>query len=176
MAETAARRAWCIAAIVCLQAIAAIFFAVDALADVAAGTASRAHLVVEGVIAVALVLGVVLNAWQLREMLADARRARATIQAASGAMAELMTLRFGEWGLTGAEADVAMLALKGFDNDEIARFRNAAPGTVRAQLARIYAKADVKSRAGLAGLFIEDLMSGPLPAVPQGKAIAGRAT
>jgi DNA-binding CsgD family transcriptional regulator len=157
------RRTWWIAAIVCLQAIAAVFFAVDEVADIAADAASPSHLLVEGVIAAALMLGVVLNAWQLREMMAEARRARSTIQAASGAMAELMALRFAEWRLTDAEADVAMLALKGFDTDEIARFRGAAPGTVRAQLARIYAKAEVRSRAGLAGLFIEDLMTGPLP-------------
>lgn len=161
MAKAVHRARW-IAAVVCLQAVAAAFFAVDEIADVASGAGSLLHLAVEGVIAAALMLGVMLNAWQLRELLADARRARATIQAASGAMAELMVLRFSEWGLTGAEADVAMLALKGFDTDEIARLRNAATGTVRAQLARIYAKADVRSRAGLAGLFIEDLMSGQL--------------
>lgn len=158
----AAHRARWIAAVVCLQAIAAVFFVADEIADIASGTGSLVHLVVEGMIAAALMLGVVLNAWHLRELLADAGRARATIQAASGAMAELMTLRFSEWRLTGAEADVALLALKGFNTDEIARFRNAAPGTVRAQLARIYAKADVRSRAGLVGLFIEDLMSGEL--------------
>ena len=73
-----------------------------------------------------------------------------------------MVLRYSEWGLTGAEADDAMLALKGFNTEEIARLRNAAAGTVRAQLARIYAKAEVRSRAGLIGLFIEDLMSGQL--------------
>lgn len=158
----AARRARWIAAVVCLQAVAAAFFAVDEIADIASGTGSLLHLVVEGVIAAALVFGVFLNAWQLRELLADARRARATIQAASGAMAELMALRFSEWGLTAAEADVAMLALKGFDTEEIASLRNAAHGTVRAQLARIYAKAEVRSRAGLVGLFIEDLMSDQL--------------
>lgn len=158
----AARQARWLAAVVCLQTVAAAFFALDEIVDVASGTGSLLHLVVEGVIVAALMLGVMLNAWQLRELLADARRARATIQAASGAMAELMVLRFSEWGLTGAEADVAMLALKGFDTEEIARLRNAAAGTVRAQLARIYAKAEVRSRAGLIGLFIEDLMSGQL--------------
>ena len=165
MTRTAARRARWVAGLVGLQTLAAVFFVADAIGDVASGTHSFLHLALEGAVTAVLVLGMLLNAWQLRELLADARRARATIQAASGAMAELIALRFSEWGLTHAEADVAMLALKGFETEEIAKLRHAALGTVRAQLARIYAKADVKSRAGLAGLFIEDLMAGELRAM-----------
>jgi DNA-binding CsgD family transcriptional regulator len=54
-------------------------------------------------------------------------------------MRELVTQRFAEWGLTAAEADVALFALKGFDTAGIAELRGAAHGTVSAQLAQVYA-------------------------------------
>jgi DNA-binding NarL/FixJ family response regulator len=71
--------------------------------------------------------------------------------------------RFAQWGLTPAEADVALFALKGFDIAGIADLRGAAQGTVRAQLTQVYSKAGVSSRAGLVALFFDDLLDG-LPA------------
>jgi len=155
---------WAIAAIVGLQSVAAIFFVADALADLRLGGLT-AHIVVEGLVAVALVAGVVFGAWHLRAMMAEAQRRNDALAAASGALADLIVLRFAAWGLTGAEADVALFALKGCDIAEIARLRSAATGTIRAQLTRAYAKAGVGSRAALLSLFIEDLLEGaPLPA------------
>ena len=150
-----------IAAIVCLQAVAAVFFMADAVADFRT-SGTDLHLAVEIVVAVALVVGVVLNGLELRRLLEHAQRDRATILAASGAMAELMQLRFDEWSLTPAEADVALLALKGLGIEDIARVRKAAAGTVRAQLTRVYAKSGVNSRTALLSLFVEDLLWEPL--------------
>jgi DNA-binding CsgD family transcriptional regulator len=50
--------------------------------------------------------------------------------------------------------------------NEIARLRGSAAGTVRAQLARVYAKANVESHSGLIALFLDELLSlpGHLPA------------
>jgi DNA-binding CsgD family transcriptional regulator len=102
-----------------------------------------------------------------RRALEHRRRAEAAVSAASGALAEVIAARFAGWGLTAAEADVALFALKGFDTGEIADLRGAAAGTVRAQLARVYAKAGVSNRAGLIALFLEDLLAGlPTPARP----------
>ena len=56
-----------------------------------------------------------------------------------------------------------MLALKGLDVAEISDLRGAAAGTVRAQLARIYAKAGVSGRAQFAAFFVEDLLGQALP-------------
>lgn len=151
------RRPGLIAAIVCLQAVAAVFFTIDALGDFRA-EGTTPHLVVEAVIAAALVIGVVLNAQELRHLLEERRRAQITIRAASGAFAEVIQLRFREWALTPAEADVALLALKGLTVEDIAGLRQSAAGTVRAQLTRVYAKAGVNNRSGLLSLFIDDLL------------------
>lgn len=158
-AGRAGRRAWVLAAIVLLQALAAAFFVGDALADVRAD-GWRAHVAVEGLIALALVAGVVLGTLELRRMLAEAQRSAEALAVARGALGELVAQRFAEWGLTAAEADVALFALKGFDTAGIAELRGAAHGTVRAQLAQVYAKAGVSSRAGLVALFFEDLLDG----------------
>lgn len=55
-------------------------------------------------------------------------------------------------------AGVALFALQGFGVSEIAELRNSAPGTVRAQLARVYGKAGVNSQLELMALFTDDLI------------------
>lgn len=154
---TDGRRARAIAAIVCLQAVAAAFFAIDAYSDLQAQELG-AHIVIEGVVAAALLLGVTLNALELRDLLQRQRRADRVMVVASGALAELIQLRFQDWRLTPAEADVALFALKGLPIEDIARLREAATGTVRAQLARVYAKAGVRNRYALLSLFMDDLL------------------
>lgn len=164
MIGAARPRAMVIAALLCIQALAAAFFLGDAANDLRAGEWT-VHLLFESVIAVGLGAGVAMNARQLRAMLSSAARADAAMRAASGAMAELIDARCAEWRLTPAEADVARLAIKGFGAEEIARLRASAAGTVRAQLTRIYAKAGVRSRAELVSLLIEDLLAGPIAAI-----------
>jgi DNA-binding CsgD family transcriptional regulator len=152
-------RAGALAAVLALQALCAVFFLADVIADFRfAGWIP--HTVFEALIVFALFAGVALCALELRHLLEEMRRADAAVSAASGALAEVIRARFAGWGLTAAEADVALFALKGFDTSEIADLRGAAPGTVRAQLARVYAKAGVSNRAGLIGLFLEDLLAG----------------
>ena len=146
-----------VAAVIVLQAVAAAFFVADALGDLTADGLTR-HIAIEALIAFALLAGVFLGAWHMRELLADARRRERALAIASGALADHVAMRFADWGLTAAEADVALFALKGCDAAEIARLRGAAQGTVRAQLSQVYAKAGVSSQAGLVSLFFEDLL------------------
>lgn len=165
-----------VAAVAALQALAAVFFIADAAGDITAGGVTW-HVAIEAVIALALLAGVVTGALQLRRLLAAGRRKTAALAVAAGALSEVIEARVREWGLTPAEADVAVFALKGCDVAEIAALRNAAPGTVRAQLARVYEKAGVRSRSALASLFLEDLIatppaSGRAPGAPSGTGTA----
>jgi len=147
--------------VVAVQAVAAVFFIGDALADIRnAGLSS--HIAIEAVIALALLAGVAVGALQVRRMWKEGRRRQAALAVAAGALSEVAAQRFREWRLTPAEADVAIFALKGFDVAEIASLRGSAAGTVRAQLARVYEKAGVNSRSALATLFLEDLMTTPV--------------
>jgi DNA-binding CsgD family transcriptional regulator len=143
--------------LVLLQLLATIIFLVDVVGDASEGS-SGAHFIVEAAAAVALLVGVVFGAIQIRWLIQGARRDEAAVATARGALAELVRLRFDEWRLTAAEADVALFALKGCDIAEIAALRHTAAGTVRAQLTSIYAKAGVGSQVALIALFMEDLV------------------
>ncbi|MFY7746023.1 MAG: helix-turn-helix transcriptional regulator [Erythrobacter sp.] len=154
------RKATGISVLVALQALACAFFVADLLGDIARDGLG-VHLVIEGLAAIALLIAVLLGALQVRGLIAAARRDEAAVAAAQGAMADLIRLRFEEWQLTAAEADVALFALKGCDIAGIAALRGSAAGTVRAQLARVYAKAGVESQSGLIALFLEDLIALP---------------
>ena len=153
------RRAVVTTFLVILQALATIFFIADVAGDLAEDGWSM-HLLVETGATVALLAGVVFGALQLRWLILRARLDETAVATARGAMSDLIRQRFLDWQLTSAEADVALFALKGFDAAEIAHLRGAASGTIRAQLARIYAKADVHSQVGLMALMVEDLVDG----------------
>lgn len=112
--------------------------------------------------AVGLLAGSILGAFALRRSFARTALVEAQLRAASGAFMELLEERFVEWGLTPAEADVALFAIKGMSLSDIAALRNTSEGTVKAQTNAIYRKAGVSGRPQLLSLFIDELMSGPV--------------
>ena len=114
-----------------------------------------------------LILGAVVTAVALRRSDRRRRAAEARLAAVSSAFADLVDLRFAEWALTPAERDVAYFLMKGFSTAEIAGLRETSEGTVKAQTAAIYRKAQVSSRAQLLGHFIDDLFDDQLEAEAQ---------
>lgn len=140
-----------------LQSIAALFFLGDALSDLRRAPLS-AETILEQFVSLALICGVALSAWHLRQTLERLRTQDRALATARGDLARTIEHQFDIWGLTPAERDVGFLALKGLDVAEIAGLRGAAQGTVRAQLTRIYAKAGVSGRAQFAAWFVEDLL------------------
>lgn len=146
-----------LAGLMLLQSVATVYFVGDAVADLTEDP-SQLHAAVEGMVALALVAGLVLTGIVLRRMLAQIDRQETALAVAHGALMEVIDRQFGVWGLTPAERDVGLMAIKGLDLAEIAAVRGAAQGTVRAQLTRIYAKAGVSGRAQFAAWFVEDLM------------------
>ena len=105
-----------------------------------------------------LVLGLILGAIAFHRTLHERNLAEAGLRRASVAFMELLEERFGEWGLTPAERDVALFAIKGMSTAEIAVLRATSEGTVKAQTNAIYRKAGVTGRPQLLCLFIEELM------------------
>lgn len=148
-----------LAALLVLQALTAVFFVGDVIADLLLES-FHLHILLEALVAVALVAGLVFSGREMRRVLEQAKRSNEALAAARGAFGELIQTRFEQWRLTPAEGEVALLALKGFDTAEIAGIRSAAQGTVRAQLTRIYAKAGVSNRTQLVALFVDDLLGG----------------
>lgn len=110
--------------------------------------------------AIGLVLGLVFGALALRRSLRELRQAEARLHRAASAFMDVLNERFAEWGLTPAERDVALFAIKGMSLQDIAQLRATSEGTVKAQTNAIYRKAGVSGRSQLLSLFIEDLMAG----------------
>ncbi len=155
-------RAGAYLALLVAQAICAILFSSDILLSVIGVYPgplawSTRELMEVGAL-VGLLLGLIFGAILVWRAFGDLRRAEARLERASGAFIDLLNARFDEWGLTAAERDVAVFAIKGLTVQEIARLRETSEGTVKAQTAAIYRKAQVSGRPQLLSLFIEDLM------------------
>jgi DNA-binding CsgD family transcriptional regulator len=150
--------------ILLIQAICAFFFVSDILFSVlgiyAHPIAWQTREFLEIGAAVGLILGVVLGGIALQRFARESWQAREKLRRASGAFMELLEERFADWGLTPAERDVALFAIKGMSTAEIASLRSTSEGTVKAQTNAIYRKAGVTGRPQLLSLFIEDLMDG----------------
>jgi DNA-binding CsgD family transcriptional regulator len=140
-----------------VQTLGTVFFVGDVIFDLRADPVSG-QLLFEAFVTAALVLGIVFGAFALRRTIELLRVQDQALAVARGALSDVIDHQFQAWALTPAERDVGLLALKGLDVAEIAELRGAAQGTVRAQLTRIYSKADVSGRAQFAAFFVEDLL------------------
>lgn len=150
-----------------VQAACAIFFVGDIVLSIfgiyVAPLSWTSRELLEIGAAIGLLLGVVLGAIALAGTWRGRRLAEEKLRRASGAFMDLLAERFTDWGLTPAERDVALFAVKGMSTAEIAALRQTSEGTVKAQTAAIYRKAGVTGRSQLLSLFIEDLIDGELP-------------
>ncbi|MCX7286454.1 MAG: helix-turn-helix transcriptional regulator [Rhodobacterales bacterium] len=140
-----------------VQTLGTVFFVGDVIGDLLEDPVS-VHFIFEAFVTAALVLGIVFGAYSLRRTIELLRTQEEALEVARGALGQVIDRQFLAWALTPAERDVAFLALKGLDVADIAKLRGAAQGTVRAQLTRIYSKADVSGRAQFAAFFVEDLL------------------
>jgi DNA-binding CsgD family transcriptional regulator len=153
---------WTIFALFTVQAVCAFFFVSDILSSLlglrSTPLAWELRELLEIGAALGLVLGLVLGALMLHRSIRDRKEAEERLRRASGVFMEVLYERFADWGLTPAERDVALFAIKGLSTAEIAAVRATSEGTVKAQTNAIFRKAGVTGRPQLLSLFIEDLM------------------
>ena len=148
-----------------VQALCALFFVSDILSSLfgiyTRPLAWELREMLEIGAAVGLVLGLILGGVLIVSSLRARNLAQERLRRASGAFMDLLEERFTLWGLTPAERDVALFAIKGLSTAEIAVLRTTSEGTVKAQTNAIYRKAGVSGRPQLLSLFIEDLIDTP---------------
>ena len=155
------RKAVLLVGIILLQALCAVFFFGDVLTDLHNGDhLDDIHMALEALAAFVLAVGVIYLMLELRDLLWRVDAMETGLQAARGEMAIVMDRFFDDWRLTASEREVALLVLKGCDNEEIGRLRGTAASTVRAQTASIYGKARVSGRGELFSLFMDELLGG----------------
>ncbi len=143
-----------------VQAVCAVVYIVNLLSAVT-GIAPVSWMVSEGIelgAALGLIVGVGFGGVHLRKTLKENERIHRQLRAASGAFMDVLEERFSVWGLTHAECDVALFAIKGMSTAEIASLRGVSEGTIKAQTNAIYRKAEVTGRPQLLSLFIDDLL------------------
>ncbi|GHE01930.1 LuxR family transcriptional regulator [Defluviimonas sp. 20V17] len=159
-----------IAAILIVQALCTVFFVSEIVNSVfglsAAPIPWEAHEMLQVGAALGLLLGVLLGALALARTVRRHARVERQLRAVSIAFLDLLEERFADWGLTPAERDVALFAIKGLSTAEIAQLRETSEGTVKAQTAAIYRKAGVSGRSQLLSLFIEDMLAEDGPRGP----------
>ena len=149
-----------------IQVVCSVFFIAD-LASTVFGiplmpTSWMLYELMEIAAALGLVVGSVVSGIALRRAHKRRQRLEKQLKAASGAFMEMLNEKLAEWGLTPAEQDVALFAIKGFSTREISEMRNTSEGTIKAQTNAIYRKAGVSGRPQLLSLFIDDLMGDAL--------------
>jgi DNA-binding CsgD family transcriptional regulator len=145
-----------------VQAVCAVFFLLDVVADFQGFnllTNENVHHGIELVAVLALIMGIGVTALEIRRIKTRQRRVEAQLRVASGAFHELLEEQFDAWALTPSERDVALLAIKGLSIADIAGVRQTKDGTIKAQCNAIYSKAGVSGRQQLLSLFIEELMN-----------------
>ena len=153
--------------LIAVQSLCAAFFLWDVISDIrpeGLRSLTNPHIAVETMAALALVAGIVFETRYLFRLLRRKAHLEDQVSIAAGAFHEIVLAHFDRWGLTPAEADVAMFTLKGFSIAETARLRGAAEGTVKAPLNAVYRKAGVAGRGALLGILVDDLMGTALVA------------
>lgn len=98
------------------------------------------------------------------------------LRALRGEFDALMRARFAGWGLSPAEADIALLSVRGLKIAEIAALRQTREGTIKAQLSSIFRKSGAASRTDFVARFVDDFLdhaAGPPPAASDRRANLG---
>lgn len=156
------RETWLLWALVAVQLLCAGVFILNFSASFLGFErmlgSERGRETLEIVASLGLVIGALLGIRAALRATRQQARAQQALASASGAFAEVVNEKFDGWTLTRAERDVAWFAIKGFSTREIANLRSASEGTVKAQCAAIYRKAEVSGRAQLISLLVEDLL------------------
>lgn len=149
-------------ALLAVQAACALFFVSDIISSVlglrVSAVSWETRELMEIGAAIGLILGLLLGAIALYRTIGQRNLAEERLRRASSDFMDVLEEAFSDWGLTVAERDVALFAIKGLSTSEIAVLRNTSEGTVKAQTNAIYRKAGVTGRPQLLSLFIEDLM------------------
>lgn len=109
---------------------------------------------------VGVVVGFVTSVVFLRRSQSRVHHLTRQLQVAAGQFEEHLGLTLARWTLTDAEKEVAVLAMKGFSNAEIAELRKTSLPTVKSQMTAIFRKSGCTSRQQLISYLVDELLQG----------------
>ncbi len=158
-----------------VQVLCALFFIVELATEVLGLRHWALSWNIREALQVAASLGLILGAvsglvlW--RQTVRRMRDVERQVRAASGAFFEVMDQCFAEWGLTPSEREVALFAVRGYSNAEIAQTRGKSEATIKTQMNAVFRKAGVTGRAQLISQFVDVLIQTGPQAAPQARAV-----
>ncbi len=82
------------------------------------------------------------------------------VDVATGQFQDHLETLFREWTLSPSERAVAIYAMKGFSNVEVADLRGTSVSTVKTQLNAVYRKSGCANRQQLMSYLVEELLAG----------------
>jgi DNA-binding NarL/FixJ family response regulator len=103
---------------------------------------------------------------RLHSAWAESRQWRERYHSTIRGLSEAIQEQFEAWRLSQAEAEIALLLLKGLSLKEIAGARETGERTVREQARAVYRKAGLSGRSELSAFFLEDLLLPEPEAMP----------
>ncbi|KFE33621.1 helix-turn-helix transcriptional regulator [Thioclava atlantica] len=109
---------------------------------------------------VGLIVGVITSALFVRHSRKRIAAMGRQIDVVQGNFQSHMEDLFDAWGLSSSERAVAVYAMKGFSNREIAELRGKSESTVKTQLNAVFRKSGLNTRQQLTAFLVEELMSG----------------
>ena len=78
----------------------------------------------------------------------------------SGNYRAYLESQFTDWALSDSEREIAIFAMKGFSNSEIADLRGTSASTVKSQMNAIYRKSNFSNRQQIISFLVEELLAG----------------
>lgn len=106
-----------------------------------------------------LVCGVVATFFLVRASTKRMAKMDQQLDVAKGNFHAHLTDMFNDWALSQSEQSVAILAMKGFSNAEIAEMRGTSITTIKSQTNSIYKKSGLTNRQQLISFLVEELLA-----------------
>ena len=118
------------------------------------------HTFIQAFSGIGLIVGTATGLYYLRASERRMDRLGSQMEAATGNYQNHLEQLFRDWQLSSSERAVAVFAMKGFSNAEIAELRKTSVPTVKSQMKAIFRKAGLENRQQLIAYLVEELLSG----------------
>ncbi|WP_457935420.1 helix-turn-helix transcriptional regulator [Mesorhizobium sp. 10J20-29] len=147
-----------------VQALGALFFVGDLWSDIL-GLRSEPipwmwQEYIQVLASAGLIVGVLVSGIFLRLSLRRISRMGRQIEVVSGNFQTHLLALFEEWNFSPSEQAVAIYAMKGFTNNEIAVLRGTTTATIKSQMNSVFRKSGLSSRQQLGSFLVEELLAG----------------
>lgn len=151
-------------ALMFLQGLSAFFFLAELWSEVLGlrqtALPYEVHEMIQITASFGLLAGMVSTAVVLSSSFQRVATLSRQIDVVAGQFQTHLEALFEEWSLSRSERAVAVYAMKGFSNTEVAALRGTSVATVKTQLNAVYRKSGCANRQQLMSYLVEELLSG----------------